>query len=93
MHLASILAHGCAWDIVEEVAAGMTPGTMEIAGRKVEGMLVGGLVAPARQRLEDVFRGRYKGGFERGVGEVKVRVRDGGTVGVAAYVYRGRGRG
>ncbi|KAF2632918.1 hypothetical protein BU25DRAFT_85663 [Macroventuria anomochaeta] len=88
VHLASILAHGCEWDVVESVAQGMTPAVLSTSGSKVEGLLVGGLLPEAFELLEAMFRRRYGEKCERAVEEIDVRAEDGSVVMVPAYVFR-----
>ncbi|KAF9700313.1 hypothetical protein EKO04_001933 [Ascochyta lentis] len=98
VYLASVLAHGCEWSVVEDVARGMTRamtesrkgGCLGDGGEVVEGVLLGGLRGYVQGRLEEVFRRRYGEGYERVVREVEVRVEDGGVVVVPAFVYQGR---
>lgn len=93
VHLASILAHGCGWDVVEQVAGEMTAarglesedGDGEGKEEGEEGVLLGGLVEEAMERLEGVFERR---GCVRRIVRVRVVVADGGEVVVSAYAYR-----
>lgn len=99
VHLADIIAYRCVWSCIEEIAKNMTPAlnyefveTENLgAWKRVDGVLVGGLLPEAREKLEARMKRIYGERYERRVEEVMVEVKDGEdgeVVDVAAYVYR-----
>ena len=89
VHLASILAHGCSEEVVEQVAEMMTPATLKASG-VVNGVIVGGMVWEAEELLDECFRRRLGEEYNKRMVEVNVTVEDGGVVSVCAYVYSRR---
>lgn len=93
IHLASILAHGCSKEVVDQIAEMMTPAVLTASADtsskgEVGGVLVGGLAWAAQKLLDTVMRRRYGKQYESRVEEVEVAVEGGGSVIVPAYVYR-----
>jgi hypothetical protein len=87
VHLASIVAFGCDPKVVQIIADNMMPATRKRPDCLQAGVLVNGMYGEVLERLEDVFRGRFGGKYERKLEDVDIKTEDGCISIMPAYIY------